>query len=259
VTPTDLANLEHANMIAAMTSLATGAAGAEVRVANGVALFATGLPIRLFNQVLIEGSDATPEAIGDAVAVVRARRDKYLVNLRVGEDDRHVATVTAMGLVPMSETPWMPGMALQPIPADHEPELRTDHHIAHVTDEAALADHIRTAEAAFGLPAWMLRAMLNPAILGEPRVAIYVGYSNGEPVSTGLGFHSGRTIGVYNISTIPRARGRGYGAEMTKRVAADGAANGCDVAILQASDMGYPIYERLGYRTVVEYMGYVDP
>ncbi len=29
--------------------------------------------------------------------------------------------------------------------------------------------------------------------------------------------------------------------------------------VLQSSDMGYKVYERPGYRTVVEYMGYVDP
>jgi predicted acetyltransferase len=69
---------------------------------------------------------------------------------------------------------------------------------------------------------------------------------------------TGRTIGVYNIATAPAARRHGHGAAMSTRIAVDAAAAGCDVAILQASDMGFPIYERLGYRTVVEYMGYVD-
>ena len=46
---------------------------------------------------------------------------------------------------------------------------------------------------------------------------------------------------------------------MTARITADGRANGCDVAILQASEMGLSVYERLGYRTVVEYDGYVEP
>jgi len=39
----------------------------------------------------------------------------------------------------------------------------------------------------------------------------------------------------------------------------DGLAAGCDVSVLQASDMGLPIYERLGFRTVVQYDGFVDP
>ena len=88
---------------------------------------------------------------------------------------------------------------------------------------------------------------------------VYVGYTDGEPVTSGVGFRTGDTIGVYNIATIPSARKRGYGAAMTARIAADGAAAGCDVAILQASEMGRTVYERLGYRTVVEYMGYVEP
>ena len=46
---------------------------------------------------------------------------------------------------------------------------------------------------------------------------------------------------------------------MTMRIATDGAAAGCNVAILQARVMGYPVYERLGFRTVIEYDGFVDP
>jgi hypothetical protein len=41
-------------------------------------------------------------------------------------------------------------------------------------------------------------------------------------------------------------------------VLADGAAAGCDVAALQASSMGRPIYERLGFRMAVRYIGYVE-
>jgi hypothetical protein len=45
---------------------------------------------------------------------------------------------------------------------------------------------------------------------------------------------------------------------MTARVVADGVAAGCGVAALQASEMGRPIYERLGFRTVVRYTAYAD-
>jgi GNAT superfamily N-acetyltransferase len=100
---------------------------------------------------------------------------------------------------------------------------------------------------------------MSEELAGRPDAAVYVGYADGEPVTSGLGVRTGTTIGVYSIATIASARRRGYGAAMTARIVDDGAADGCDVAILQASEMGRPTYERLGFRTVVEYSGYVDP
>ena len=78
-------------------------------------------------------------------------------------------------------------------------------------------------------------------------------------MTTGLGFRTGNTIGVNNIATIESARRQGLGAAMTERVAADGLADGCEVAILQSSPMGRPVYERLGYRTVVDYDQWIEP
>jgi GNAT superfamily N-acetyltransferase len=100
---------------------------------------------------------------------------------------------------------------------------------------------------------------MHDGLLERADCAIYVGYSAGAPVTTGLAIRTGRTIGVYNIATIEAARRRGLGSLMTARITADGRAKGCDVAILQASEMGLSVYERLGYRTVVEYDGYVEP
>ncbi len=96
-----------------------------------------------------------------------------------------------------------------------------------------------------------------PDLLDRPDCVVYVGYADGAPVVSGLGWRSGRTIGVYSIATVESERRRGYGAAMTARVIADGVDAGCDVAALQASEMGRPIYERLGFRTVVRYAAYV--
>ena len=96
------------------------------------------------------------------------------------------------------------------------------------------------------------------ALADRSRCAMYVGYADGHPVVSGLRWQTGRTVGVYSIATVRSARRRGYGAAMTARIVADGVATGCDVAILQASDMGRPIYERLGFRTVVHYRAYTE-
>jgi alkanesulfonate monooxygenase SsuD/methylene tetrahydromethanopterin reductase-like flavin-dependent oxidoreductase (luciferase family) len=107
------------------------------------------------------------------------------------------------------------------------------------------------------MPEAWLQSIMGDALPAQSEIALYVGYADDRPVTTGLGVRTGPTIGAYNIATVEAARRRGYGAAMTMRIVDDGAAEGCDVAILQASDVGRPIYERLGFRTVVEYDGYV--
>jgi GNAT superfamily N-acetyltransferase len=255
---TALARLEHANMINAYTVFAANADGAVVRRTDSVAVMSSGLPFVLFNQVIVEGDGATPSALASGIRLMRERGSPFVVNLRVGADDAFAAMAGELGLVPLSERPWMPGMAMHPASAE-SPVDKPGFEIRRAADDAGLDDHIRTAAVGFDIAEELIRAIVAPGLLDRDDVAVYVGYTDGEPVATGLGFRTGSAIGVYNIATIESCRGRGYGAAMTQRVVADGVATGCDVAILQSSEMGFPIYERLGFRTVVEYMGYVEP
>ena len=147
-------------------------------------------------------------------------------------------------------------------PIDHDaigrhpaPELD----IRRVTDAAGIDVHRRVVTTGFGSDPAVALGTACPDLLDRSGCVVYVGYADGDPVVSGLGWRTGRTIGVYSIATVPSARRRGYGAAMTARVVADGVADGCDLAALQASEMGRPIYERLGFRTVVRYVEYVDP
>ena len=262
-----LAALEHENLVAALSMMGRNIEDAVVRHEHGIALIATGLPVRLFNQALVEADDPTPATVGEAVAVLREHGGPFVVNLRVGTDDGIIPVTAGLGLAPISAGPWMPGMALHPLPGQatqasaRAPTETTEagHDIRKVTDVAGLEDHIRAGAAGFEMPEALLRRTMGGSLAAGDDVAVYVAYDDDRPVGSGLGFRTGRVIGVYNIATVPWARKRGFGVAMTARIVADGAALGCDVAVLQASEMGYPIYERLGFRTVVRYMGYGDP
>jgi hypothetical protein len=262
-----LATLEHENLIAALSVVGRNIEGSIVRRDHGIAVIATGLPVRLFNQALVEADDPTPATIGEAVAVLRDRGGPFVVNLRMGVDDGVIPVTAGLGLVPISAGPWMPGMALHPLPgkasqpsaASPGEAIEARHDIRKVTDAAGLEDHIRAGAAGFEMPEALLRRTMSGSLAAGDDVAIYVAYEDGRPVGSGLGFRTGRVVGVYNIATVPWARKRGFGVAMTTRIVTDGAALGCDVAVLQASELGYPIYERMGFRTVVEYMGYGDP
>jgi GNAT superfamily N-acetyltransferase len=254
----ELARLEHENLVDAVAAVAAQAPGAVVQRTGGIALIATGLPLRMFNQVLVDGDRVEAGAIAAAVSMLRGRGDRFVVNLRSGTDDWLLPEMAQLGLVPMSDDPWMPGMAMHPLPRDGSLPPPPGHEIRIVDDASGVTDHVRTAAAGFEMPEEWVRSIVGEALAARPDADVYVGYTDGVPVTTGLGFRTGRTIGVYNVATLESARRRGYGAAMTMRIVDDGLGEGCDVAILQASDMGRPIYERLGFRSVVDYVGYVD-
>lgn len=257
----DLAGLHHENMVAAIAQAGGFVPGAVLRQVDGVMTVLTGLPFALFNQVLVTDTGgagpAAAAAIAAGVATARARADRFVVTLRDGLDDDAIPVVRGLGLEPLGTSVWMPGMALHPLPGvgtDPGPRLA----IRRAAGTADLDDHLAVLAEGFGMPVEHLRPLMPPALLDVRDASVYVGYEDGVPVVSGLGIRTGRTVGVYNIATIPAVRRRGYGAAMTTRIGVDGARAGCDVAILQASEMGQPMYERLGYRTVVEYRGWVD-
>jgi predicted N-acetyltransferase YhbS len=65
--------------------------------------------------------------------------------------------------------------------------------------------------------------------------------------------------GVYPVSTLPEARGRGIGAAMTAFPLLKARARGYRVGVLQATATGLPAYRRLGFREVCEYRCYAQP
>jgi ribosomal protein S18 acetylase RimI-like enzyme len=69
-------------------------------------------------------------------------------------------------------------------------------------------------------------------------------------VAVGFGIFGQRIAGVFNIATAHGYRGRGYGRAVTSRIMADGVDRGADLAYLQSSEEGYPLYQSMGFRTV---------
>lgn len=209
----------------------------------------------LFNQILIESETASPTAVGDAVALMRERGAPFALTLGQGLDDRFLAVAAGLGLV-LDPHAGFPGMAVTPLPLPVPDPAGLD---IRPVDSTTLADHASVVERGFGIDRAIIDAVVSEAIAADPRFAYYVGYVDGVAVVSGLGVKTGETMGVFNIATLEEARRRGYGAAITRRILTDGALLGCTVGTLQSSDMGRPVYEAIGFRTVVSYVGYVDP
>ncbi|HWI64771.1 MAG TPA: GNAT family N-acetyltransferase [Symbiobacteriaceae bacterium] len=90
--------------------------------------------------------------------------------------------------------------------------------------------------------------------LAHDRCHMFVGEVDGEVIATGTGTHRGDVGWVGQISVLPGYRGRGYGTAMTRHVMDVMAGLGCRSLLLFATEMGRPIYERLGFELESEFV-----
>jgi GNAT superfamily N-acetyltransferase len=105
-----------------------------------------------------------------------------------------------------------------------------------------------------------------PAEFGEVFVAIWravpgslqlVARLDGVPVGCAAGVALDGVMGVYNVGTLEKARRQGVGRAVTTALLRIGREAGCHSAVLHASEMGYPVYEALGFEHVTDVSQYV--
>jgi len=94
-------------------------------------------------------------------------------------------------------------------------------------------------------------------LIADVQTAIVVAYQGGQPVATALTFLSSGVASLQWVGTIAAARQSGLGRVVTvwaTNVAFD---MGATSVTLQASPMGAPLYDKLGYETRYHYRDYV--
>jgi ribosomal protein S18 acetylase RimI-like enzyme len=123
--------------------------------------------------------------------------------------------------------------------------------IQRVRDADTLRDYITTMLRGFKLEPIAGEFMSDVITADGPGVSSmsrsYIGYVDGKPVGTCTMVLGGGVAGLFNITTVEEARGRGVGTAMTLAALDDALAAGYRVAVLEASGMGKPVYERLGF------------
>ena len=143
-----------------------------------------------------------------------------------------------------------PALVLAPIPAI--PPAPPDLAIQPVTTEAAFADFLAISRT---VHRWVpsLRAATDPA------VALFVGSVAGAAVATARLACYGAVGEITGVVTMSAHRRRGLGTAMTWAAVAEAARRGCTAITLSASEMGYPVYLRMGFVPVCRYRTYLPP
>ncbi|WP_343082055.1 GNAT family N-acetyltransferase [Ostreiculturibacter nitratireducens] len=252
-----------ADMVAAMDSNMSAywsaygrSGGCTLLEAPGIVAYATSVPHPLFNGAIVSREpgpelDAARTQLGEKIA-----RDGTPALWWIGPAAQEEGTGERLASKGLAEAGTVPAMTarIDDLPAAAVPErLRID--AASTPPQRALWGRI--AAVGTGFPGAAAEALADveegipdTALAGQTR---FTGYLDGKPVATSSLVLSHGLAGVYAVATLPEARRRGIGAAMTLHALQAAKAAGAQVAVLQSSSMGRPIYERMGFTRRFDY------
>jgi GNAT superfamily N-acetyltransferase len=75
----------------------------------------------------------------------------------------------------------------------------------------------------------------------------YLGSIDSETVGTAGAFTNGTDCEIVFVAVLPEGRGRGISGRLMARAVSDAAVQGLETTTLQATKLGRPVYEKLGY------------
>ncbi len=126
------------------------------------------------------------------------------------------------------------------------PNVPAELTVVEVVDEVGLEVFERTLVDGYPDPQlqpYRFGSVHDGRILGGP-TRLFTGTVGGRPTATAMGHVAHGVNVVEMVATVANGRGRGYGAAVTWRA---GTVDPTLPAVLFASDLGRPVYERLGY------------
>lgn len=223
--------------------------GHVIHEVDGVVVCLTGLDDDEQNTALIERE---PEDAAAALAEAQRVFGSYGRSLGVDvERGRHPdvdASLRTMGLEMVATRPAM-AMRVQDVEPAQVPEAVE---IVRVTDPELLADLVDVEVGAFETDRAVAEGLLAPSQLSLPNVRLYAALADGRAVAQAVTNTRRGAVGVFGVATLPEYRRRGIGTAITA-FAIDDVRRERDLAWLQSTEMGQPLYERMGFRPVCDW------
>lgn len=205
---------------------------------------ATGMPVAAFNPTFVVEPPRDPAGAFERVRAFYAR------NALAGEvnasGDTAYAIADAARSAGFGSGPRSPSMILAPLVATTPavPGLK----VRRVDEAAELRTFNDLCAEVFGLDRPILSIFDNPKMLAAPGFGFHLGFVDGLAVATAMTCCIDGVVLIFNIATLPSHRRRGIGEAMTWCAVNHGLEVGCDLAFLQASPDGLPLYERMGFQ-----------
>lgn len=218
-------------------------AGMFVSDADGAMVTDSGLPSDTFNVVCHSRADVRIDRVLAHFETVRRPFSWW-----VGPEDLPVdlsALLEEAGLH-AAESELAMSLELHTLADVRVPEpLR----IERVRTREQLADFARIAAPADPAAVAFYAQTAAAALTSDCPLRFYLGYADDQAVASSEVTLTGTIAGVYNVSTLPEHRRRGFGTAMTAAPLLEARRDGATLAILQATPAGASIYRRIGFRS----------
>ncbi|HUO30242.1 MAG TPA: GNAT family N-acetyltransferase [Bryobacteraceae bacterium] len=243
-----------ANLRESFRVVAANRAAGELREMEGVSIASAGVTFQMFNTAFLSApvaSDTQMERrIAQAAVHFAARRQRWAYWICHGwvEGPTRKRLPQLLRKHSMYHAVDLPGMFAESAapPTRELPEM----HMRRVCDGPVKDAFCAIGSVCFNVPLEWFREVFDSDTIWND-FAAYVGYVDGEPVSTAATVLGGGVVGVYNVATMPGHRHAGYGeAVMRHALEQARAEHGLSRTILQSTPQGFELYQKMGYRTV---------
>jgi GNAT superfamily N-acetyltransferase len=154
-----------------------------------------------------------------------------------------------------------PGMAADLLALKEDLSQPSDVIIERVEDREMLRTWAEVCWVGTGFPETYQHKLaeleLSIGILPDGSRHRYLGLKDGVPVATSALVLAAGVAGIFAVATLPEARRQGLGTALTLAPLLDAREMGYRVGTLQASEMGVPVYRRLGFQQVCQLGNYL--
>ena len=219
-----------------------GSEGARIFERDGVvaALVPASSERSVVNAVVYERPEALAAAYDEIAAAYAEIGAKWTVWVHTGDTD--TATLLESKGHVLDGRPEAMAADLAESPPRRPPQDA----LADWTAQGDLADVGTINDRAYGYGGdWFSRALTR---LPDGVVHIYVARHDGEAVGCCAAADTGSNTEVQMVAVVPEARGQGLSGKLIAHALADALDRGVRTSTLVATQLGRPVYERLGFR-----------
>lgn len=232
--------------------LASSQPSGEVREAGGVTIASAGVTFQMFNAAFLSAPVKSDGELDRRIATAqvhfaaRGLAWSYWVCEDWLDKKARRRSSDAFKKRGLYLATVLPGMLAEKLAAPLRELPRLE--VCTVSNEKTWSAFCEIGALCFNVPlAWFQEVFQDPQIWKNGFTG-YVGYLDGEPVSTAATVVAAGAVGIYNVATVPRHQRSGCGeAVMRSALARARQEHGIERTILQSTAQGFDLYRRMGY------------